>query len=139
MYGMSVKVEIGKDVSGGLFQVLAERVASLYEEYLSLMEEEKRLLDEINKVTSEATPLRGTLVYKWVKNKIGKRYWYWYLHVKEGKKTRSIYIGSSIPKSYSKGVAARSRVRELEARLRHVSRRRLEIEERVRVALNALQ
>jgi len=75
------------------------------------------------------------LVYKWVLNKIGKKYWYWYLHVKQNGRTRSIYIGKEVPENIIRGIAARKKVRELERQLKEVAERRLEIERLVATAL----
>ena len=118
--------------------MLAERLVQLYEEYRAPVGREQEILREINRIAGKAKPIRGTLVYKWVKNKAGRRYWY-YLHIKEGGGTRSIYLGSQIPKHLAEGVEAGKRLRELETRLRSISRRRLEIEERLRRAIDILR
>ena len=49
----------------------------------ALVGREQEILREINRIAGKAKPIRGTLVYKWVKNKAGRRYWY-YLHIKAG-------------------------------------------------------
>jgi len=93
------------------------------------------LLEEINRILAESGIVKGYLVYKWVLNKVGKRYWYWYLHVREGNRTRSIYIGKEVPQNIIRGIAARRKVRDLERQLREIAERRLEIERLVATAL----
>jgi len=114
------------------YRHILESVASLYEEVKRLEQLEEQLLKQIQEIISQHAPVKGTPVYKWVKNKIGKRYWYWYLHVKKGGRIRSIYLGKQLPDWVVEGVSARHRVRILERRLKEVSRRRLELEQRLR-------
>lgn len=104
------------------------RLSMLLRKYCELLEVKERLTAEINEVCSRAVPLRGSLVYKWVLNKVKKKYWYWYLHVKEDGRTRSIYLGARVPEWIVKGIEARYKVRMLEARLRRVARRIDELE-----------
>ncbi|RLE84208.1 MAG: hypothetical protein DRJ67_10920 [Thermoprotei archaeon] len=113
------------------YRHVLESIASLYEEVKRLEGEEERLLRQIQEIVREHSPIRGTPVYKWVLNKAGKRYWYWYLHIKENGRTRSKYLGKRLPDWVIEGVSARRRVRALERRLREISRRRLELEGRL--------
>ena len=125
-----VREAFRKDVSGGLFRNLVEKVITLYNEYLELREEQDKILKEISKLGD----FRGSLVYKWVRNKAGKQYWYWYLHVKENGRTRSIYLGRELHESFFKARRERERKRALEKRLKEISSRILEIEDKVKRA-----
>jgi len=104
-------------------------VGYLLEAYRELLEEKNTITKELDEIYSKYSPIKGSLVYKWVKNKIGKKYWYWYLHVKEGNRTRSIYIGAKVPKEIIKSINERARIRRLEARLRYITERMEKIEE----------
>ncbi len=114
-----------------LFKSALERLLYLYEEWRELKEREEELLSEINEILSKHGLVRGSLVYKWVLNKAGKKYWYWYLHVREGDRTRSIYVGKQVPDHLVEGLAARRRLRQLQRQLRGIAERRLELEERI--------
>jgi len=131
-------------MAGGLEEIeilereLMRGLAVIKEEYISLVREEQALLNKINEALKRALPIKGSLVYKWVKNKVGNRYWYWYLHVKDGNRTRSIYLGKQIPPEYIDGIEVRRIVRNLESRLRTVVKRKLELEKKLREAIQAL-
>jgi len=133
-----------RDMAGGLEEIeilereLMRGLAIIKEEYISLVREEQALLNKINEALKRASPIKGSLVYKWVKNKVGNRYWYWYLHVKDGNRTRSIYLGKQIPPEYIQGIETRRVVRNLESRLRTVVKRKLELEKKLREAIQAL-
>ena len=114
-----------------LFKSALERLLYLYDEWSELKEREEQLLEEINGILSKHGTVRGSLVYKWVLNKIGKKYWYWYLHVREGNRTRSIYVGKQVPDHLIEGIAARRRLKVLQRQLRGIAERRLELEERI--------
>lgn len=118
--------EMGKD---GVFGGVLRKMFSLYEEYLKLKGEEGRILAEINALSSKT--FKGSLVYKWVKNKQGRKYFYWYIHEKDGGRTRSYYVGSRLPGRYVEGIQARNKVKMLEARLKEISGRIQEIEEKM--------
>jgi len=63
----------------------------------------KEILEQLREIASQLQELAEALkphencypVYKWVYNKVKKRYWYWYLHCYDGNGMHSIYIGSS--------------------------------------------
>ena len=123
---------LGEMLRDARFAPVLRHLTYLYQELRELEARERELLDKINEIVRQHAPVRGTLVYKWVLNKVGKRYWYWYLHVKKGGRTRSIYLGKEIPRHIVEGIAARRHIRILERQLREVSRRRLELEQRLR-------
>ena len=79
------------------------------------------------------------MVFKWVRNKVGKVYYYWYLHIKDKGKTRSIYIGRELPSDLMKSIEDKVRRRLLEARLKNVSSRIIEIEDKIKAVLQILR
>ena len=67
----------------------------LFSELRRVLEKKKVLesrRDQLLNEISRLKPERGSLEYKWVKNKAGKRYYYWYLRVWENGRLRSIYF-----------------------------------------------
>ena len=97
---------------------------------MGLVEELKRVLerkkvlesrrDQLLNEMSKLKPEKGSLEYKYVINKVGKRYYYWYLRKWENGKLRSIYIGHSIPHSLLKSIKDRKKLRELQRELRAI-------------------
>lgn len=63
----------------------------------------KELVAQLREIASQLEELAEALkphencypVYKWVYNKIKKKYWYWYLHCYDSNGMHSIYLGSS--------------------------------------------
>ena len=122
----------------GLVKELVSRAQLLLEEYRALEEEERRIIGQLEGLLD----MRGSLVYKWVLNKVGKRYYYWYLHykVKEGGewRTKSVYLGAKIPDHLLKASSDRHRKRALERKLRMIAERKFEVERRILEALRCL-
>ena len=81
-----------------------------------LEDEESEIVREI----AELEPLEGCIEYKWVLNKIGRKYWYFYLRRLEGDRLRSIYIGKKVPEELIKARKDREILRELNRRLKRV-------------------
>lgn len=100
------------------FREIQSKLKTLEESYFLLVEMERRLLEDINR----AVALEGSLVYKWVKNKAGEKYYYWYLHLREGGRTRSIYLGKEIPPHLKEKAMNRERLKDLEDKHRKVTR-----------------
>jgi len=105
-------------------RIVVEKIKGFAEEYERLDEEEQRILDELKALK----PLRGSIVYKWVKNKAGRKYYYFYLHEKVNGRTRSIYLGTSIPRELIKGKEDRERYMKLTRRLREIQERKSHLE-----------
>ena len=76
--------------------------------------------EEIVREIAELKPLEGCIEYKWVLNKIGRKYWYFYLRRLEGDRLRSIYIGRQIPDELIEAKRDRERLRELNRKLKSV-------------------
>lgn len=113
---------------------IIEKALEFDRELKEIDEKEREINDEIAKLS----PRKGTLVYKWVKNKVGKKYWYWYLHVRENGKTRSIYLGSTIPPEIAQGIEDRRRLHALSAKLKMLEKRKEEILEKISIATQVL-
>jgi len=90
---------------------------------LKEIEEITTKLEEYHRELNELSPLRGTIEYKWVRNKVGKKYWYYYLRVYDGGKLRSIYLGPRIPQEIVKRARDRVEFRELDYKIRNLSQR----------------
>ena len=100
-------------------------VLELLEARLKLLEaEEEALVAELQQLP----PGGGcTLDYRWVRNKLKVKYWYWYLVCYEDGKRRHIYVGAFPERAYKEGEEAK-RAREIGRRLRelHKAKRRIE-------------
>ena len=60
----------------------------------------------------------GCIVYKWVRNKRGKKYYYYYLHVRDGGKLIAIYLGKNADRAAAIRRAKRLRKAILQALLK---------------------
>ena len=96
-----------------------EEIEWIEKEIESLEAEESEIVREM----AGLEPLEGCIEYKWVKNKIGRRYWYFYLRRKRGEHLISIYIGKKIPEELIKAKADREKLRMLKKKLREVRER----------------
>jgi len=101
---------------------------------IALQEDLERRLEELEKEKEEiearlAELPEGWLEYKWVKNKVGARYRYWYRRVREGSHVASYYIGPWLPKEYQELFREKRRLR---ARLAEINREIREIRRRLR-------
>ncbi|MEB3862336.1 MAG: hypothetical protein GSR84_08995 [Desulfurococcales archaeon] len=97
----------------------------LLEARLKMLEvEEEALVAELQQLP----PGGGcTLDYRWVRNKLKVKYWYWYLVCYEDGKRRHIYVGAFPERAYKEREEAK-RAREIGRRLRklHKAKRRIE-------------
>ena len=110
-----------------IIDLISKRLYALLEDYRELERREKEILDELSRLE----PLRGTLEYKWVTNKTGKRYWYWYLRVRERGRLRSIYIGKELPTKLFKKAQDRARAKLLQRELRRILKEKRRIERQI--------
>jgi len=97
----------------------------LFEELRRVLDRKKELesrLDQILEEMKKLKPEHGTLEFKWVKNKAGRRYYYWYLRVWEDGRLKSIYLGSSVPSELIRGIEDRKKLRELKRELELVTK-----------------
>ena len=107
-------------------EYLVHRLEEFFEEIEKVDSEIEKVLKEIRSLEPE----RGTLVYKWVLNKVGKKYWYWYLHINTSQGLKSIYIGKYVPQGLIKKLEDKRKLRYLQQRLRDLRRERKSIIER---------
>jgi len=115
-----------------------EEVVEEVEEALRRLREIDGEIEEILKEIRGLNPVRGSLVYKWVRNKVGRKYWYWYLHIHTSTGTRSIYIGKWVPDSLMAGLKDRARLRYLQRRLKSLRMERRGVIERLKNTLNII-
>jgi len=117
---------------------LSESITSLLkgiERRLQELEERRqRLLDEI----SSLRPGSGTLEYKWVLNKVGRKYYYWYLRVRKGSSLRSIYLGKRVPDKIFLQIEDRKRLRELQRELDSISEEIMKLQKKLYKAVRDL-
>jgi len=92
-----------------LIERLRERL-DWYQKELDDIARRVREIDERIREISSNTQ-NGYLEYKWVLNVRKKRYYYWYLRVREKNRLRSIYIGKNLPTDLKLAIKNR---RELE-------------------------
>ena len=98
-------------------------------ELLDYEEELEKRRDEILEELSNLKPKKkGTLEYKWVKNKVGEKYRYWYLRTYEKGKLRSIYLGAKIPEELLEGIQNRKRAQKLQRELSRIEKELKKIE-----------
>ena len=90
------------------------------EQKLEELEEER---EEIIRKMSELEPLRGCIEYKYVLNKIGKKYYYFYLRRLDGDRLRSIYLGREIPDTLIKARNDRERLKILKKMLKDTEKK----------------
>jgi len=84
--------------------------------------------EKIVREMSELKPLIGCIEYKYVLNKIGKKYYYFYLRRLVDGKLRSIYLGKSIPEGLIKAREDRYRLRFYKQELKKIERQIRSIE-----------
>jgi len=97
-------------------------------ELLDYEEELTKRRDEILEELSNLKPKRGTLEFKWGRNKIGEKYRYWYLRTYEKGKLRSIYLGAKIPEDLLEGIQNRKRAQKLQRELSRIEKELKKIE-----------
>jgi len=97
---------------------MVRRIHEITERISELERRREVLLNELTKLR----PLKGTIEYKWVLNKIGKRYYYYYLRVYDNGKLRSIYLGPTIPEDIWQGKKDRAKARAIQAELRRINK-----------------
>jgi len=106
-----------------------ERYIESLEARLEELETER---EKIVREMSELKPLVGHIEYKYVLNKIGKKYYYFYLRRLEDGKLRSYYLGKEIPDSLIKARNDRYRLRALKDELKRIERQIRSIERIIR-------
>ena len=96
------------------------------------LEELETEREEIIRKMSELSPLRGCIEYKPVKNKIGKKYYYFYLRRLENGRLRSIYLGREIPEWLMKAANDREKLRAYKQELKRIEKQIKSIEKMIR-------
>jgi len=120
--------------ASSLSEGLRAMIRGLEERLSELEARRQRLLDEISKLR----PGNGYLEYKWVLNKVGNRYYYWYLRVRSGNSLKSIYLGKRVPERLLREVADRKRLRELQRELDSISEEIMKLQKKLYRACRAL-
>ena len=113
---------------------MIETLQALRDTYEKIEKEIEELQNELMKLS----PKKGWTEYRWVKNKVGKKYWYYYYCYWENGKKRSVYLGKRIPSSLLQGFKDRARAKAILARLRSLYEQKIEIVRRIEVAENIL-
>ena len=120
--------------SSSVSESLLELIQGIEGRLRELEARRQRLLEEISKLR----PGSGTLEYKWVLNKVGKRYYYWYLRVRQGNSLRSIYLGKRVPPELLRGAADKKKLKELQRQLDDVTREIIKLQRKLQRACRAL-
>lgn len=120
--------------ASSLSEGLRAMIRGLEERLRELEARRQQLLDEI----AQLRPGSGTLEYKWVLNKVGNRYYYWYLRVRQGNSLRSIYLGKRVPERLLREVADRRKLRELQRELDDVTDEIMKLQKKLYKAARAL-
>jgi len=94
----------------------------------------EREIYELQKELMRLSPQRGWVEWRWVKNKIGKKYWYYYYCYWENGKKRSVYLGKRIPSSLLQGFKDRARAKAIIRRIRELHGEKIAIEKAVEKA-----
>jgi len=107
----------------GMAQDVKIQVDVLLEELKKLEEEEQKLLEELAKLK----PLKGYLEFKWVRNKIGRKYWYWYLRWREGGKLKSMYIRIDVVPELMEREKDKAKAKQIIKKLKLIRREKMRI------------
>lgn len=82
------------------------------------IEELKKLLQKIE----EEGTLSGWIEYKWVKNKVGAKYWYYYYRYRDNGVVKSVYLGKHVSQSIARRISNSRMKRWLERRITKLER-----------------
>ena len=93
-------------------------MSSLKQKLEELEEEREKIVREMSKLE----PLQGCIEYKYVFNKIGKKYYYFYLRRRENGRLRSIYLGREIPEWLMKAANDRTRLKAYKQELKKIEK-----------------
>jgi len=104
-----------------LLSSIKQKLEELYEEYEKIVREMSML-----------EPLQGCIEYKYVFNKIGKKYYYFYLRRLENGKLKSIYLGKEIPEWLMKAANDREKLRAYKNELKRIEKQIKTIERMIR-------
>lgn len=116
-------IDVLEDLDG-----LIEVVKELKDKLVRLEKEREALSNMLNGLLY----VKGHIERKWVKNKIGKRYYYYYLRYVEGGRKRSVYLGKEIPPEVKEKIANYEQFRRIVNRLKEIDQKEQQIREIVR-------
>lgn len=98
------------------------------------LEELEKKMDEIRKEMERLENeglAKGWVELKWVRNKVGQRYYYYYYCYRKNGKKVSIYLGHEIPEDLRKKLENYRRYRSLKSKLRSLEEKKAWIKEEI--------
>jgi len=125
--------DVLSEIQSGLRE-LAETIEKIKARVREIRRERDRLVKELSGLVYQ----HGWVEYKWVKNKVGNRYYYYYLRFREGKTKRSVYLGKQIPPRIMELMRNKERARAIYKRLKELDKEERELLKRIDRAIYSL-
>lgn len=118
--------------SGGneLINEIDEAIAGLLElrrRAEMLLGAEEKLVERLNKLLYSS----GCVERKWVKNRNGRKYWYWYLRWYQDGKKKSKYLGKKLPENILRNMEKRKEATKILKQLRETRKQITEIQKKL--------
>jgi len=105
--------EIGKRILAHVQQEIQRIVKQLE----AIDQEIEEIQKQIEEIESQGT-LSGWIEWKWVRNKVGKKYWYYYYRYRSGGKVKSVYIGKFVNPELRQAISRNRIVKALRRRIK---------------------
>ena len=118
--------EIGKRIVSYVEQEVKRIIAQLENIDKEISELEKQV-----KEIEEQGTLSGWIEYKWVKNKSGKKYWYYYYRYRVNGKCKSAYLGKFVGPELRQAISRNRIVRALRRRIKVLQQQRAKLLEQL--------
>lgn len=105
--------EIGKRI----LKYVEQEIQRIVKELEKIDEEIEELEKQIKEIEEQGV-LQGWIEWKWVKNKVGKKYWYYYYRYRVNGKCKSVYIGKFVNPEISQAISRNRIVKALRRRIK---------------------
>ena len=100
-----------------IIQYVQNEVERIVKQLEAIDEEISELEKQIKEIESQGV-LQGWIEWKWVKNKVGKKYWYYYYRYRVNGKCKSVYIGKFVNPELRQAISNARIVRALRRRIK---------------------
>ena len=111
-----VKINYQKIAERIMYHVQRE-IQRIVKELEKIDEEIEEIQKQIEEIESQGT-LSGWIEWKWVRNKVGKKYWYYYYRYRSGGKVKSVYIGKFVNPELRQAISRNRIVKALRRRIK---------------------
>ena len=106
-----------KEIGKRILEHVKNEVERIVKELEKIDEEISELEKQIEEIESQGV-LQGWIEWKWVKNKVGKKYWYYYYRYRVNGKCKSVYIGKFVNPEISQAISRNRIVKALRRRIK---------------------